>query len=264
MVNKFIFPESIFVFGSNTGGFHGKGAAQYARKYLEAEQGVGEGLTGHCYALPTVGYAQGKGLLKMSLDEIDFHVKRFIDFAKSNPDLNFQLTQVGCGLAGYSIDEILPLFLNHGIPNNVFLSYTWDKHIHTVIKDRVIVAGGRDFDDWELLSSTLDSLILRPEHTVIVSGGAKGADSLGERYAEERGLDLVVMPAEWKRYQNRRSAGFIRNEKMAWFSNRLIAFWDGASSGTNHMIETARKYNIYKDVVMYGSESSSTGKRLFN
>lgn len=145
MVNEFVFPETYFVFGSNTGGMHGKGAAKYAKDRLEAVQGVGEGITGHCYALPTVIYTPGVGLSKMPLSQIDTHIETFIEYAKSNPNQKFQLTQVGCGLAGYSIDEIVPMFTSRGIPNNVFLSYTWDKYINGPIKDRFIVAGGESF-----------------------------------------------------------------------------------------------------------------------
>lgn len=246
------FPSTYFVFGSNTGGYHGRGAAQYAKKYLGAEQGVGEGLTGECYALPTVEYVDGEGLSKMSIDRIEEHIHNFLSFAKNRSELNFQLTKVGCGLAGYDESEIFPLFQKHGIPDNVWLPYDWNKISQSgVALDHVIVAGGRYFTDYGLMKESLNNLIVNPKNTVIVSGFAAGADTLGERYAEEHDIDVIVMKPEWKRYPNHRSGGFIRNEKMAWFSNRLVAFWDGQSTGTKHMIDTSKKYNIYSDVVMY-------------
>ena len=70
---------------------------------------------------------------------------------------------------------------------------------------------------------------------VIMSGGAHGADSLGERYAKENGLPLEIFPADWRKDWKR--AGFIRNVQMAGIADELIAFWNGKSHGTAHMIK---------------------------
>ena len=94
------------VFGSNKSGRHGLGAAKTAHKKFGAEYGVGEGLTGRCYALPTKGY----NLSKMSLAEIKNHVDIFLKFAKDNPDKTFLVTQIGCGLAGHKPKDIAPMF----------------------------------------------------------------------------------------------------------------------------------------------------------
>lgn len=99
-------PGQIFVFGSNTEGRHGKGAAKFAMQRFGAKWGVAEGLTGQCYALPTVG----RGLSRMSVAGIRRHADAFIQCAKENPDLTFLLTLVGCGLAGHSASVIGPLF----------------------------------------------------------------------------------------------------------------------------------------------------------
>lgn len=102
----------IFVFGSNTDGRHGKGAAKYAMQKFGAKWGDGEGLTGRSYALPTVGH----NLSKMSLERIEIHVNRFLKCAKAHPELMFLVTLVGCGLAGHKPKDIGPMFAER-LPN---------------------------------------------------------------------------------------------------------------------------------------------------
>lgn len=105
----------IFVFGSNLAGRHGKGTALVAALYHRAQRGVGEGLTGNSYALPT----KDATLASLPLAEIEGHVKQFLDFARSHPEKRFMVTRVGCGLAGYKPEEIAPMFA--GAPENCFL-----------------------------------------------------------------------------------------------------------------------------------------------
>lgn len=104
--------NSIFVFGSNLAGRHGKGAALCALKQHGAKHGVGEGRQGNSYAIPT---KDGR-LKSLSLNEIGHHVSLFLSYAQDNPDLRFKVTAIGCGLAGYSPTQIAPLFVN--IPPN--------------------------------------------------------------------------------------------------------------------------------------------------
>lgn len=108
-------PGHIFVFGSNLRGVHGAGAARDAVTYFDADLGVGEGLTGRAYALPT----KDASIRTLPIDRIAVYARRFMDFAASRPDLTFLLTPVGCGLAGYRAGQIAPLFL--GAPGNVVI-----------------------------------------------------------------------------------------------------------------------------------------------
>ena len=120
-----------------------------------------------------------------------------------------------------------------------------------ISKYRVIIAGCRDFTDYELLKEKCDFYLQnkKPENIVIVSGHASGADSLGERYAQERGYETEIYPADWK--TNGRAAGPIRNAQMATVADALIAFWDGKSRGTKNMIDTATKRGLQVAVVRY-------------
>lgn len=127
---------------------------------------------------------------------------------------------------------------------------------------RVIIAGGRDFNDFPLLMNKCIAILVEEtkendaiEKIRIVSGGARGADKLGEQYAQIAHYDVSRFPAAWDRYG--KSAGYRRNADMAKFASEdgnvgiLIAFWDGKSRGTKHMIELAERYGLKKYVVNY-------------
>lgn len=109
----------IFVFGSNRAGRHGKGAALCALKEHGAIYGKGEGLQGRSYGIPTKDHS----LNRLFLWEIEANVQRFLEFARSRPDLTFNVTRIGCGLAGYSDEEIGPMF--KGAPENCRLPEGW-------------------------------------------------------------------------------------------------------------------------------------------
>ena len=124
---------------------------------------------------------------------------------------------------------------------------------------RVIIAGSRDFGDYELLKKSAIEIITKktilPDLTRIVSGCARGADTLGERFAKEFGLEVKKFPADWNGLGKR--AGYVRNAEMAKFAvedeneGMLIAFWDGKSKGTKHMIDLAKRYGLEVHVVNF-------------
>ena len=115
---------------------------------------------------------------------------------------------------------------------------------------RLIIAGGRDFDNYPALRKKLDYLLKSVYDDIqIVCGKARGADQLGERYAKEKGYKIRYFPADWD--GDGRSAGFIRNAKMVENADALVAFWDGKSKGTEHMIKTANEKKLDVRVVRY-------------
>lgn len=112
--------SKIFVFGSNLAGRHGKGAALFARQNRGAIYGQGIGLQGQSYAIPT----KDERLRTLPLHKIEEYVKMFLQFAKDNPQLEFEITEIGCGLAGYTPKQIAPMF--KGSPDNCQLPENWD------------------------------------------------------------------------------------------------------------------------------------------
>ena len=126
---------------------------------------------------------------------------------------------------------------------------------------KVIVAGGRDFSDYDLLKSKLDNLLVDRLSVLttagdiavqVVSGTARGADKLGEHYARMNKLHVTQFPADWQpNGVFDKSAGYKRNAKMAEYADALVAFWDGKSRGTKHMIDLANKSGIQVRVVNY-------------
>lgn len=112
---------------------------------------------------------------------------------------------------------------------------------------KLIVAGGREFNDYNKLREDIESLNI--SDLEIVCGKARGADSLGERYARENNLVLHEFPAKWDSLGKR--AGFVRNSEMADFADGCICFWDAKSRGTKHMIDLARKKGIDITIKLY-------------
>lgn len=105
-------PDDIFVFGSNLAGHHAGGSARIAFNNFGAEWGKGVGLAGNTYAIPTM---QG------GIETIRPYVDDFIEFARKNPDLTFYVTKIGCGIAGFSVEEIAPLFRDAISLHNIVL-----------------------------------------------------------------------------------------------------------------------------------------------
>ena len=108
--------REIFVFGSNLAGMHGGGAARVAHRKFGAEWGVGIGLTGQTYAIPTM---QG------GVETIAPYVDEFIEFASNHKELKFYVTRIGCGIAGFRDEEIAPLFRNALGEANIILPQTF-------------------------------------------------------------------------------------------------------------------------------------------
>jgi len=110
---------SVFVFGSNLAGRHGAGAALEARKNHGAVYGKGSGPQGNSYAIPT----KDERLNSLPLEVIERYVAAFIRYAKANPNVEFRITRIGCGLAGYTDVQIAPMFKD--APENCKLPFNW-------------------------------------------------------------------------------------------------------------------------------------------
>lgn len=119
---------------------------------------------------------------------------------------------------------------------------------------KVIIAGGRDFDDYSLMKRKLDHLFSKRKPDEIVTGLCPtGADALAEHYAFENRIDFIGIPANWD--EHKKAAGPIRNRVMAEYcdgpKDACVCFWDGVSRGTKNMIETSKKKGLDVRVIYY-------------
>lgn len=118
---------------------------------------------------------------------------------------------------------------------------------------KLIIAGTREFKDFKLLQREVLRFLEESGHDIydvtIISGGARGADRLGELFADFFSIPCIIMEADWE--ANGRSAGFIRNKEMAKIADACICFWDGHSRGTKHMIDIAREFKLNTRVINY-------------
>ena len=114
---------------------------------------------------------------------------------------------------------------------------------------KLLIAGGRDFDNFNLLERTLLDTFKIDDIEEIISGGAKGADNLGLKFAEKQNIKYKIFYPQWDLFGKR--AGFIRNSQMVALADFLLAFWDGKSKGTAHTIKLARDKGIPTMTIHY-------------
>ena len=122
---------------------------------------------------------------------------------------------------------------------------------------RIVIAGSRGFEDYALLEQTLEHILDKHiEPVELVSGHAKGADLLAERFAKENDLPIHIIKPDWKTYG--RAAGPIRNRQMLDYAmeelSLVVAFWDGKSKGTKNTIDTAKSLGIPVEIILFSSE----------
>jgi len=224
--------DPVFVFGSNLASRHGRGAARFAADHRGAQRRIAEGRSGRSYAIPT----KSAQLVPLTIEHVRSGVERFLEHAREEPDTQFDVTRIGCGLAGFVDDDIAPLFA--AAPRNCRLPYRWQRLLDPSLPPRIIIAGSRTLPATAFPTTRVAGLLATTAAPVIVSGGARGGDQGGERFAVAHGLDFLRVPAEWERYGA--AAGPIRNQHLAFLGSHLIAIWDGVSKGTKHMLATAK------------------------
>lgn len=120
VIRKNLSDRLIFVFGSNESGRHGAGAARHALDFCGAQMGKAFGLQGRSFAIPTKDASIRNTL---PLEKIKEYVDEFLAFARLHRDMSFQITPIGCGLAGLKQEQIKPMF--EGMPDNCFFSAEW-------------------------------------------------------------------------------------------------------------------------------------------
>lgn len=111
--------------------------------------------------------------------------------------------------------------------------------------NRIIVAGSRGWTDYLKIDHVLRDIVKQDD--MLITGGARGVDTLASRWASVNMIKNTIVNAEWDKYG--KSAGYLRNQKMAEMATHLIAFWDGKSKGTKHMIDIAIDRGLWVKVI---------------
>lgn len=184
------FPKNaIFVFGSNTEGQHMGGAAKFAVDNFQAVWGQGEGLQGQSYAIPTLTFIKVDGplgpeeqLTKLYIEDITVNFQRFINFALDHPELEFHLTKIGCGIAGFEVKEIASIFKGMLIPENVIMPIEfvnpqmYEEYLYSAAKKRFfhvknpnnVVSVCVDDDDLAIHNVKMDNIVLHLSDDCVV------------------------------------------------------------------------------------------------
>lgn len=247
--------NEIFVFGSNLAGVHGSGSASFAKMFFGAQLGVGEGLTGQSYALPSKITPSHY----MSWAQFQKHIKIFLKTAQEQPDLIFWLSKVGTGSAKFEEEMVATAFAGGSLDNpkllkNIYYPGTWLRKFYKKNLIRLVVAGSRSITDETFVFSEIQKMIeeltaLNPDSIVIVEGEAPGVDRLAKIYAQSVGLKYRPMHADWDWYP--KTAGFIRNQFQAMYGTHLLAIIREGSPGTKDMINRASKEGLMVKIVQY-------------
>lgn len=239
-MRRIVDQEFVYVYGSNLLGINGAGTAKHAAEFYGAKHGCPGGPNGRAYGIAS----KREPYEVLSKEEFRLNCLQFVYYARQNPGTLFYLTEVGCGLSGFSLEETAPYFRK--CSPNVLLPGGFKKFIRPDERT-VAIVGSRDFKDYGLLKDHLDSMLGNtPGEVQIISGGARGADKFAERYAAERGYEGLIIEPDWDKLGKR--AGYLRNESMAGLSTHVVAFWDGKSPGTKAMINISRKFGREVDV----------------
>lgn len=115
---------------------------------------------------------------------------------------------------------------------------------------KIIIAGSRNFNNYQKLKQECDKFLQDYKNIEIVSGAHyKGADKLGEKYASEKKIKIIKFPADWIKYG--KAAGPKRNNQMAIYADALIAFWDGKSNGTKNIIQLAKQRQLKTRIILF-------------
>jgi hypothetical protein len=248
-INTIEHDQLIYVYSSNLSGVNSVGAAGIAKRFFGAVDGIGEGMTGeNCYALPT----KDERVRARTLDEVCASLDTFLQYAKESPSKQFMLTRIGSDLTNFSSEALLGHIGQCAIPGNVHLPGLWLQALGRLTHYRVIVAGGREFTNVDMMEYRLDKLFANLDKQVtIIDGTARGADAAGYECAHRlAAVDSITrFPANWNRFD--KPAGFLRNAAMAWHSTHAVIFWDGISGGSKDMIKSAEADKLTVRVCRY-------------
>lgn len=214
----------IFCFGSNLAGIHGKGAALDATKWYGAQRGVGRGMTGQAYALPTKYAAH----LALPIDAILNEIGTFTRFVSTHTTEWFMVTRIGCGLAGHANQESLIARAFLEAPQNCLLPGTWVA-IRQPDITRLHVALPPGFDNYPWLTEKLGFYLGNRAAGEIEIVVLDGQDPLPVRYALEHGFPVMQLSSNDARHGSHVDAGALARRRLLWYCTHLLVVGEALS-----------------------------------
>ena len=238
---KNLLSEAVFVFGSNLAGRHGKGAAETARKYYHAEYGVGEGPTGMSYALPTMD----ENIRKLPLSDIQWYTDQFLAYARSEREKFFQVTRVGCGLAGYQDAQILPFFKR--VPDNVFLPGRWLSMSKQLDRARLFVDGSEKITAATIEKTLSENTLHWGRRFEVVTSNNSFVGEVARAWARRQDIAWTPCPPDVERFGP--DANTMLHPQLGWYCTHMIAFPHGPDALLDERILFLQKEGLKVKVV---------------
>ncbi|MHB8549316.1 MAG: A1S_2505 family phage non-structural protein [Thermoplasmataceae archaeon] len=233
--------DLICVFGSNQSGRHGKGAAQWAARFRGAQPGVGSGRTGQAYAIPT----KDEHIRSLSLMEIRSSLWKFAEEATATPDQCYQMTKIGCGLAGIPEAKILSLMTEARLPGNVWLPGTWVSAMTPGILRLMVSVDHIHRQDRQIcddLDRVFEQAIRKQRSMEVVTADAEPMDRVVMHWCDVRGVPVLTVPSHFAKYAH--AADSVRNVLMAWYATHLLAYPVGEARMIYQIVRMSRAMGV--------------------
>lgn len=228
--------DTIFVFGSNLAGQHLGGAAAFAAEHYKAEFGVGEGPTGKSYALPT----KDEHLDSLPLADVQWHVEQLLAFARTQRDARFQVTRVGCGLAGFTDEQIAPMFKKTS--DNVFLPGRWLSLNRQLDKARLFVEGTEEFSAERIEKSLNESTAPWGNHIEVVTTGVGAVNDIVRAWARRKDFPWTPFLKDETKFQDQ--ADIVLDAQLAWYCTHAIVYHGQVEGPSVRRMEALRKEDL--------------------
>lgn len=228
-----IYQNMFFVFESNESGIHNKGNAEFAFKYRGAKYGINFGLNGRSFAITTKNHNDDS----LSLLEVKKNVNNFIDFARKNPQMIFQIMNKE---ESFITNEDYSLLFNDA-PQNCIFPKEWLKYLN-LSKKRVIIYADPKFENYEILKTKIDNLFVNIKQDLEIVHN--GSNILISKYIKDNKYKEVLLPIEKETYKTQNYSMLMNIKDLTWYGTHLILFLGFNHIFENKLIEISEKENI--------------------
>ena len=228
--------DTVFVFGSNLAGQHLGGAAAFAAKHFNAEFGIGEGPTGKSYAVPT----KDEHLDSLPLTDIQWHVEQLLAYARTQRDARFQVTRISCGLAGFTDQQIAPMFKKTS--DNLFVPGRWMVLNRQLDRARLFVEGDSTFTA-ERIEKTLNECTAPwGKNIEVVTTGVGEVNDIVRAWARRKELPWTPFLVDSAKFGD--LGEVVLDGQLGWYCTHAIVYHDQIDGPYSRRMEAMRKEGL--------------------